>query len=103
MLNSPEAKEYCKTVKTDGVNQSNINAKRIGAFLIPLPSLNEQKETEKRLQSILRKQLQVSEAAQQVIDNIDAMKKALLGRAFRGELGTNDPSEAGAEFAVTVR
>ena len=103
MLNSPEAKEYCKTIKTDGVNQSNINAKRIGAFLIPLPSLNEQKETEKRLQSILRKQLQVSEAAQQVIDNIDAMKRAILGRAFRGELGTNDPSEAGPDFAVTVR
>lgn len=103
MLNSPEAKEYCKTVKTDGVNQSNINAKRIGAFLVPLPSLNEQKETEKRLQSILRKQLQVSEAAQQVIDNIDAMKRAILGRAFRGELGTNDPSEASPDFAVTVR
>ena len=103
MLNSPEAKEYCKTVKTDGVNQSNINAKRIGAFLIPLPSLNEQKETEKRLQSILRKQLQVSETAQQVIDNIDAMKRAILGRAFRGELGTNDPSEASPDFAVTVR
>ena len=97
MLNSPEAKEYCKAVKTDGVNQSNINAKRIGAFLIPLPSLQEQEETAKRLQSILRKELQASEAARQVLDNIDAMKRVILGRAFRGELGTNRPSEAAPE------
>ena len=34
-----------------------------------------------------------------IIKQIDAMKKAILGRAFRGELGTNDPSEASAELA----
>ena len=28
VLNSPNAKEYCNRVKTDGVNQSNINAKK---------------------------------------------------------------------------
>ena len=31
-----------------------------------------------------------------VIEQIDAMKKAILARAFRGELGTNDPSEESA-------
>lgn len=28
-----------------------------------------------------------------VLDQIDTMKKSLLARAFRGELGTNDPME----------
>ena len=31
-----------------------------------------------------------------VIEKIDLMKKAILARAFRGELGTNDPEEESA-------
>ena len=31
--------------------------------------------------------------AEAVLAQIDAMKKAILARAFRGELGTNDPAE----------
>ncbi|RBP61045.1 hypothetical protein DES36_11544 [Alkalibaculum bacchi] len=30
------------------------------------------------------------------IDKIDLIKKAILARAFRGELGTNDSSEGSA-------
>ena len=30
------------------------------------------------------------------IDQIDIMKKSILARAFRGELGTNDPGDEGA-------
>ena len=44
ILNSPEAKEYCSKVKSDGVNQSNINAKKIGAFTFRLPQISEQQE-----------------------------------------------------------
>ncbi len=38
-LNTKEAKEFCLRVKTDGINQSNINAKILGTFQIPLPPL----------------------------------------------------------------
>ena len=30
------------------------------------------------------------------IDQIDTMKKSILARAFRGELGTNDPRDESA-------
>ena len=36
-------------------------------------------------------------ALEQVISQIDTMKKSILARAFRGELGTNDPSDESAE------
>lgn len=42
-MNSQMAKDRCKAVKTDGVSQSNINAEKLGDFVIPLPSTNEQK------------------------------------------------------------
>ena len=42
-------------------------------------------------------------AAEAVLTQIDAMKKAILARAFRGELGTNNPEEASAaEMLNTV-
>ena len=39
---------------------------------------------------------QAKEAAESVISQIDEMKKSILARAFRGELGTNDPAEESA-------
>jgi type I restriction enzyme M protein len=41
-LNTKEAKDFCSRVKTDGINQSNINAKVLQTFSIPLPPLTEQ-------------------------------------------------------------
>lgn len=95
-LNTPAAKEYCNNVKTDGVNQSNINAKKIGAFVIPVASINEQQVIVEIISSLLKKENESKQAAEVVIDQIDTMKKAILARAFRGELGTNDPEEESA-------
>ena len=36
------------------------------------------------------------EAAEAVLEKIDLLKKSILARAFRGELGTNDPTEESA-------
>ena len=44
MLNSPAGRTYSHSVKSDGVSQSNINAKKLGAFSFSLPPLNEQDE-----------------------------------------------------------
>ena len=95
MLNTPQAKDYCLKVKTDGVNQSNINAKKIAAFEIPCPDVAEQKEIVRILDSIFEKETKAKECAN-VIEQIDLMKKAILARAFRGELGTNDESDESA-------
>lgn len=95
-LNTQDAKEYCNTVKTDGVNQSNINAKKIGAYKFPVPSKVEQEKIVEILKELIEKEKQAKEAAEQVIDQIDSMKKSILARAFRGELGTNDPADESA-------
>ncbi len=86
ILNSPEEREYCQAVKTDGVNQANINSKKIGAFVIPVPPLSEQQEIVRILDDLLAKENAAKEAAEAVIEKIDLMKKSILARAFRGEL-----------------
>lgn len=95
-LNSSKAKEYYMQVKTDGVSQSNINAKKIGEFEIPLPTLSEQHEIVRLIDELLARERKAQQAAEQALASIDLMKKSILARAFRGELGTNKASEASA-------
>lgn len=95
-LNTISAKEYCNSVKTDGVNQSNINAKKIGAYKFAMPNIEEQTEIVRILDDLLAKEQQAKEAAEAVLEQIDLIKKSILARAFRGELGTNDPTEESA-------
>lgn len=95
-LNSSKAKEYYMQVKTDGVSQSNINAKKIGEFEIPLPTLSEQHEIVRLINDLLARERAAKQATEQALASVDLMKKSILARAFCGELGTNKASEASA-------
>jgi len=76
-----------------GAAQPNLNTAIIGAIEVDIPSVAEQKKIASELEILLNREEQAKEAAEQVIDQIDAMKKSILARAFRGELGTNDPTD----------
>lgn len=60
---------------------------------IPVPSREEQSAIVGALDRVVTQERQAKEAAEAVLTQIDTMKKAILARAFRGELGTNDPAE----------
>lgn len=77
-------------------NMPKINQKTVSSIPINLPTLKEQEEIVRLLDMLINKEQIVKEAAEAVIERIDTMKKAILARAFRGELGTNDPSEESA-------
>lgn len=70
-----------------------LTLSKIKTAPITVCSLNEQAETVRLLDNLLAKEQQAKEAAEGVLEQIDLIKKAILARAFRGELGTNDPSE----------
>lgn len=74
-----------------------INQKELSALTVHLPTNDrEQEEIARILDELFDKEQQTKEAAEIVLDQIDLMKKSILARAFRGELGTNDPSEESA-------
>ena len=79
-----------------GAAQPNLNTDIIGNVEINLPRENEQREIARILDVLLAKEQQAKEAAEGVLEQIDLIQKAILARAFRGELGTNDPSEESA-------
>ena len=80
----------------NGSNVPQINNKDMVKLNIPKPSLLEQSEIVRILEDLLSKEQQAKEATEGVVEQIDLIKKAILARAFRGKLGTNDPSEESA-------
>lgn len=92
---SPEFKEQIE----ETVSGSAYNALTIVKFKkirLPIPSVVEQSRIVRILDDLLAKEQQAKEAAEGVLEQIDLIKKAILARAFRGELGTNNPSEESA-------
>lgn len=96
IMNSNKARAYCNKIKSSGASQFNINAKKIGAFKIPVPTIEEQQEIVNILDKLLAKYNKIKNLEQQ-LEKIELLKKAILAKAFRGELGTNNPDEESAE------
>lgn len=79
-----------------GINLPRVSEKEIGNIPVNIPDISEQTEIVRILDNLLVKEQQAKEAAETVLGQIDLIKKAILARAFRGELGTNDPAEESA-------
>ena len=83
--------------KQRGATKVGLGLNDIRTLSLDMPCKEEQDEILRILDSLLIKEQQAKDAAEQVIAQIDTMKKSILARAFRGELGTNNPSDESAE------
>jgi type I restriction enzyme S subunit len=99
-LNGPSGRDYCWQVKTDGVSQSNINAKKLAAFRFDLPSLSEQAEIVSRVDSLfaLADRIEARLATAQRL--VERLTPATLAKAFRGELVPQDPEDEPASVLL---
>lgn len=83
--------------KTKGVvGQANISITQSRNIQIKLPTVEEQQEIVNILDRLLAKYNKIKNLEQQ-LEKIELLKKAILAKAFRGELGTNNPDEESAE------
>lgn len=73
-----------------------LSRKVILSLTINLPTLPEQHEIVRLIDDLLARERAAQQATEQALASIDLMKKSILARAFRGELGTNKASEASA-------
>lgn len=73
-----------------------LSRKVILSLTINLPTLPEQHEIVCLVDDLLARERSAHQATEQALASIDLMKKSILARAFRGELGTNKASEASA-------
>ena len=90
-------KEYTKNrEKGNGTGPQALNCQRVRELDIVIPPFEEQQEIVRILDSLLEKEQHAEDKLEPILDQIDLLKKSILARAFRGELGTNDPSEESA-------
>lgn len=87
----------CERLKFEGNGLiPGISRKDILDLNILLPTLEEQQEIVNILDRLLAKYNKIKNLEQQ-LEKIELLKKAILAKAFRGELGTNNPDEESAE------
>ena len=85
-LNSMIAKKYGNFVKTDGVNQSNINGQKLINYPFVFCSLEEQKEVANILEQKLTACDQVTDELAKQLKQAELLKQAVLKAAFSGSL-----------------
>lgn len=83
------------TCSKSGTTVESINSKALFEYAIQIPTKAEQLEIVRILDDLLAKEQNAKDLCD-LIDQIEAIKKTILGKAFRGELGTNQAGEASA-------
>ncbi|SNS86913.1 type I restriction enzyme, S subunit [Bacillus sp. OK838] len=91
-LNSPSGKKTLNDIKSATTNVAAIYAKGLYSVTIPVPPLEEQDEIVKILDTTLKIESKINSFISLNADT-EMLKSTILAKAFRGELGTNDPSE----------
>lgn len=89
-LNSITAKIHGNDVKTDGVNQSNINGTKLKKYPIPICSIPEQNEIVKEIESRLSVCDAVEKTIAESLQKAESLRQSILKQAFDGKLLSPD-------------
>ena len=93
VMTSSYYRSWCHFVKTDAVNQSNINAQKLMSFMLPLPPLQEQKRICDNFFKISIPVKDISDSCNILFDIICLAKSKILDLAMQGKLVPQDPAD----------
>ena len=93
VMNSQYHRNWCNDVKTDAVNQSNINAQKLSIFRVPLPPIEEQKRIVKEIKRWLSLIKVIKNGKENLQESIKQIKSKVLDLAIHGKLVPQDPNE----------
>lgn len=90
-------KKMLETCMKSGTTVESINANALMDFEIPVAPQEEQDVIVEAINGLLQKENASRLVAQETVKHVEQMKKAIMMRAFCGELGTNYPTDEKAE------
>lgn len=99
-LSSKAGRSYCWSVKSDGVSQSNINAKKLAAFEFLLPSIQEQAEIICRVDNLQKIADRIEASYLAAKSQAQRLTSLLLAKAFRGDLVPQDSEDESADLLL---
>lgn len=93
VMTSSYYRNWCHLVKTDAVNQSNINAQKLKSFMLPLPPLKEQRRIYDNFLKLSVLVKNISDSCNKLSDMINLTKNKILDLAMQGKLVPQDPAD----------
>ena len=93
VMNSSYYRDWCYDVKTDAVNQSNINAQKLSQLMIPIPPLKEQERIVAEMNKWISLIDIVKNGKDDLLTIIKRTKSKILDIAIRGKLVPQDPND----------
>ena len=93
VMNSGYYRDWCYDVKTDAVNQSNINAQKLSQLMIPIPPLKEQERIVAEMDKWISLIDIVKNGKDDLLTIIKQAKSKILNLAIRGKLVPQDPND----------
>lgn len=78
---------------TGAVGQQRVPKNFLERYPMMLPPIIEQRKIVNRVMLLFTKMDQEKKLIQQLETQLDTLKQSILSKAFRGELGTNDPAD----------
>lgn len=90
IVRSKKFRDEAKQNMTGAVGQQRVPKKYMEDYTLNLPTFSEQTEIVRIIDDLLAKEQQAKELAENALAKIDLIKKSILARAFRSELGTNN-------------
>ncbi len=96
-INSPWGRRWARTVRTDCVNQSNINVSRLQRMPLPVPPLVEQREIVRRVEELFAFADATERRVAAAEERTERLRRTILARAMRGELVPTEAELAGVK------
>ena len=93
VMNSGYYRDWCYDVKTDAVNQSNINAQKLSQLMIPIPPLKEQGRIVAEMDKWISLIDIVKNGKGDLLTVIKQAKSKILDLAIHGKLVPQDPND----------
>ena len=96
VLTSDYYRDWCYCVKTDAVNQSNINATKLSDFRVPLPPIEEQLRIYSKFQEYNEFINRISDIEYLLKNKVENVKHKILELAMQGKLVPQDLADEAA-------
>ena len=93
VMNSSYHRDWCNEVKTDAVNQSNINAQKLSQLYIPIPPYKEQQRIVNSVQRWVTLIDNIEKEKCNLTLSIEQTKSKILDLAIHGKLVPQDPTD----------
>lgn len=99
-LNSPVAKKYGHSIKTNGVNQSNINGDKLINYPVPICTILEQVQIIEELDSRFTIIENLETAINNGLQKVQIFRYSILKKAFEGKLVSQNANDEHASFLL---